>query len=366
MDPNNPQRLFTSNNVLWRTSNAAGSWDQASASITGLPARTWGIVLELRRRPGNSNLLVAGTDFGRSVASPTPRPRPAPPRCRIARPPPAAVRLRRGLRPAELAPRLRHHFLVRLGHVWRSIDSGVSWSNIDGSGVNGLPDVPAHSVAVSPFGSMTIYVGTDIGVFVTTDGGASWARENTGFANVITDHLVFSPVDSSNARLFAFTHGRGAFRTTVSTSLAAARPVHRQERRDHHGQRRQQPELHHHRHESRERRGRQRVGRGLVPRAGLTCTWTCAASAGGSCAASGSGNIMQGVTIGPLGTVTFTAPCTVSAGASGSLANTATVTYAGDPASGNNTAADTDTVVPHGRPRHHQTNGVTAVGPATR
>ena len=44
------------------------------------------------------------------------------------------------------------------------------------------------------------------GVFVTIDGGGTWMRENTGFANVVTEHL-----EVSNGRLFAFTHGRSAW-----------------------------------------------------------------------------------------------------------------------------------------------------------
>ncbi|MEZ5466336.1 MAG: IPTL-CTERM sorting domain-containing protein [Lysobacterales bacterium] len=77
-------------------------------------------------------------------------------------------------------------------------------------------------------------------------------------------------------------------------------------------------------------------------------TWTCAAAGGGTCTASGSGNINQNVTL-PVGaSVTFTATCPVSIAATGSLANTATITAAAgitDPTPGNNSATDTDTIV---------------------
>ncbi len=53
-----------------------------------------------------------------------------------------------------------------------------------------------------------LYVGTDLGVFTSIDAGATWAVENTGFANVVTETLA---LDASQTRLFAFTHGRGAF-----------------------------------------------------------------------------------------------------------------------------------------------------------
>ena len=79
----------------------------------------------------------------------------------------------------------------------------------------------------------------------------------------------------------------------------------------------------------------------------LTCTWTCAGAAGGTCAASGSGNINNTVNLPSGGSVTYTASCTLSAAATGTLSNTATVTApAGvtDPTPGNNSATDSDTV----------------------
>ncbi|MGE4069583.1 MAG: beta strand repeat-containing protein [Lysobacterales bacterium] len=78
------------------------------------------------------------------------------------------------------------------------------------------------------------------------------------------------------------------------------------------------------------------------------CTWTCAASAGGSCQnASGGGNIATTTnSLGASGTLTFSATCTLGAAATGTVANTATVSYANDPTAGNNSATDTDTIVP--------------------
>ncbi len=75
------------------------------------------------------------------------------------------------------------------------------------------------------------------------------------------------------------------------------------------------------------------------------CNWTCSATSGGSCPNGyGVGDINQKVVVGGSGTVTFSATCTVKSTFSGSLVNTATVAYANDPNSANNTATDTDTV----------------------
>src|SRR6185312_11803566 len=81
--------------------------------------------------------------------------------------------------------------------------------------------------------------------------------------------------------------------------------------------------------------------------ASLTCTWTCAGAGGGTCTASGSGNINDTVNLPSGGSVTFTASCSIASSASGSLSNTATVTApAGvtDPTPGNNGATDSDTL----------------------
>jgi len=79
----------------------------------------------------------------------------------------------------------------------------------------------------------------------------------------------------------------------------------------------------------------------------LTCTWTCVGAGGGTCTAAGAGNINDVVGLPAGGSVTYTASCTVSGAAAGTIDNTATVTAPGgvtDPAPGNNSATDTDTV----------------------
>jgi uncharacterized repeat protein (TIGR01451 family) len=78
-------------------------------------------------------------------------------------------------------------------------------------------------------------------------------------------------------------------------------------------------------------------------------SWTCAASPGSSCPASGSGAIDADVDLAVAGTATFTLTATVAPDATGSLANTASITVpagVNDPGAGNNSATDTDTLAP--------------------
>ncbi|MBI4998621.1 MAG: DUF11 domain-containing protein [Rhodocyclales bacterium] len=84
----------------------------------------------------------------------------------------------------------------------------------------------------------------------------------------------------------------------------------------------------------------------VMPATLVGATWTCAATAGSSCPAGGSGNINAPVSLAAGGSATFTVSATVSSSASGTLANTASVTVAPlDPQAGNNSAMDTTTIV---------------------
>ncbi len=82
--------------------------------------------------------------------------------------------------------------------------------------------------------------------------------------------------------------------------------------------------------------------------ASLTCSWTCAGSAGNTCAASGSGNINDAtVDLAVGGSVTYTATCAVSAAATGTLVNTAAFFAPGtavDPSILNNIATNVVTL----------------------
>ncbi len=100
--------------------------------------------------------------------------------------------------------------------------------------------------------------------------------------------------------------------------------------------------------------------------ASLTCSWTCVGAGGGTCTASGSGNINDSANLPAGGSVTYTASCAISAAATGTLSNTATVAAAGgitDPTPGNNSATDTDTIVQQADLAITKTDGVTAVTP---
>ena len=101
-------------------------------------------------------------------------------------------------------------------------------------------------------------------------------------------------------------------------------------------------------------------------------TWTCVASSGSTCPATGTGNLAATVNLPAGGTATFTVPATISSAASGTVINTATASVPSgtiDPTPANNSAVDTDSVTPAPLPTADlsvtKTNGVTLVSAGT-
>ncbi len=91
------------------------------------------------------------------------------------------------------------------GHVFKTTDHGSSWTDIS----SGLPDVPTNAVIVDPLFPNTVYVGNDLGVFVSRDGGDTWATYQDGLPNVVmVFDLKISPV---NRKLRVATHGNGVY-----------------------------------------------------------------------------------------------------------------------------------------------------------
>jgi photosystem II stability/assembly factor-like uncharacterized protein len=71
---------------------------------------------------------------------------------------------------------------------------------------SGIPQVPVSSLAVDPQDSNSIYAGTDIGVYHSSDGGASWVPLGTGLPRVAVFDVKISNVQRY---LRIATHGRG-------------------------------------------------------------------------------------------------------------------------------------------------------------
>jgi hypothetical protein len=111
-------------------------------------------------------------------------------------------------------------------NLWRTEDGGANWEDITGGSTNcdpdeliGLPCVPIRSIARHPSYSTKIYVGTEIGIFMTDNVDATpveWRPVMDGPVNVPITELTF--IDSTT--LLAGTYGRGLWTTEVFASNA--------------------------------------------------------------------------------------------------------------------------------------------------
>ena len=71
-------------------------------------------------------------------------------------------------------------------------------------------------VVVLIFGTKKLRnLGTDLGVLTSIDAGRTWMTEETGFGPAVTMWLSLIRTPSGQKQLFAFTHGRGAWRVTL-------------------------------------------------------------------------------------------------------------------------------------------------------
>ena len=108
-----------------------------------------------------------------------------------------------------------------IGHVFVTSNFGASWTEAD----TGLPDIPVLRILVdrTDVTGNTVYAGTDIGMFKSTNGGTSWTAFNLG---VLPAAAVFDVEQNNNGVVFIGTHGRGAYQlSSLSTATPTPTPI---------------------------------------------------------------------------------------------------------------------------------------------
>ena len=213
-DPNEPERLWYGGQYPHRSTNAAtGSsvtWVRAGTRRDGSGAiSAWAI------DPNNSDRVYLGlsdgqmqtTDIATSAVSTTTWPNVSPSWGG------SAYVSWIEADPNDLENETVYATNSRFGggqnHVMRSTNGGTTWTDVTAN----LPDIAAHCIVVQPGISSNLFVGTDLGIFVSTDTGTSWASMNTpDFSNVVVETMEFQ----DDSTLYLFTHGRGAWRATVA------------------------------------------------------------------------------------------------------------------------------------------------------
>jgi photosystem II stability/assembly factor-like uncharacterized protein len=174
--PRDPRLLWvgTDDGNLQLSRDAGKSWTNVVGNVTGLPSASWVSWVEASR-------FDAGTAY---------------------------------------AAFDRHTFGDMTPWVYRTTDFGKTWSRIVGpeQGVRGY----AHVVKEDVVKPGLLFVGTELGLWISVDGGARWAAFKGGdFPSVAVRDLAVQPRDND---LVIATHGRGIWIVDDISPLRALTP----------------------------------------------------------------------------------------------------------------------------------------------
>lgn len=204
MAPSNPQVLWIGGNQLWRTTDQAENW------VAGSPVLD-SSVYAIGIAPQNENIVAAGTREGYiyinynagEADDSTPWNS-----FKIGAEDVRATISAIAFDPTDDKVAYATVSTFDQAHVWKTTDGGKSWMPID----KDIPNVPATSVAVDPKNAKRVIIGTDLGVFISTDGGENWFADGSGLANTNVAKVAFH-----GNEVFAFTHGRSAYKVASAT-----------------------------------------------------------------------------------------------------------------------------------------------------
>jgi len=212
ISPHDSKTIYFGGNHLFRSGNRGDSWEMLSADLTRGPpgpdaarGHTLTTIAESPLKPG---LLWAGSDDGMVVVRSNP-----------GRWDDVSGRIP-GLPPERLISRIecspyaagtaylsidRHRHDDRLPYLFRTDDFGRTWKSLTAN----LPaGGPIHVVRTDPRNRNLLYVGTEFGLYVSINAGASWQRLRAGLPTVPVYDLAIHPRDRE---LVIATHGRSIY-----------------------------------------------------------------------------------------------------------------------------------------------------------
>ncbi|AIE85460.1 sialidase family protein [Fimbriimonas ginsengisoli] len=214
-DPVRTRYLYGCTNYLWRYDLTTNTW---ASHLGGTQLSNGSLIHVVTVAPSNGDVIYTGSDDGRLFVSTN-----------------AGASFRslngptlpnRAITSISVDPANPNDIVVGLSgtgsaHVMECTNTSVAtpqFVNKSGVGSSGLPDVPVNVIERDPSKPTKVwYVGNDIGVFSTGDGGQTWGNATVplGLPNVQVNSL------SANARtglLSAGTYGRGVWQIGFGTS----------------------------------------------------------------------------------------------------------------------------------------------------
>ena len=197
LDPANSNRLFTeTGSGIYRTTSGGSSWAQVSThsaiwiSISPVDGNVvWTVEGTPRRTTNGGTSWTTASGYGFSTGG-------------------SATKILGHPTDANAA-------FVTFGgygsgaHIALTTDLGASWSNVTGD----FPAQPVNAIAVDPQFPADWYIGTDVAVWQSTDGGATWLPFASGLPNAVVSDLE---IRDSERKLVAGTYGRGAWEVNIA------------------------------------------------------------------------------------------------------------------------------------------------------
>jgi photosystem II stability/assembly factor-like uncharacterized protein len=231
--------LYVGSNHLIRLTNEGKDWEVLGPDMTRADRRrpepevghtSYQALLSIGESPRSADVLWTGSDDGlvwvsrdrgktwTNVAANFPRGAPA--RCFV----PSVVPSHHADGAAWVVYDCHHRDDYR-PHVYRTTDFGRSWTRL----VEGLPaDGGSLTIFEDPRNAAVLWVGTDVGIFVTVDQGRRWRRFGRNLPPVSVPRLAMS---YQQRDLVLGTHGRGIWVVNVGpleewTETLLARRAH--------------------------------------------------------------------------------------------------------------------------------------------
>lgn len=208
ISPHDSNMLYYGGQYVFRSSNGGDTWEKISGDLSyndpmkkgDVPYQT---VFALSESPMRAGLLYAGTDDGR---------------LHVTRNGGGTwTEITKGLVPGRWMSKVVASaydegtvYVSQNGkrdddfgvYLWKSKDFGATWTSI----AAGIPCGPINVVTEDPLNPDVLYVGTDIGAYVTVDGGANWHVLGGNLPSTFVHDLVVHPRDRI---IVIATHGRG-------------------------------------------------------------------------------------------------------------------------------------------------------------
>ncbi len=100
--------------------------------------------------------------------------------------------------------------------VFKTTDNGQNWQNITG---NFTQNIPLHDLVESPTNSNVLWLGTDQGVYKSTNGGMSWWWWNKGMPDAVVVNDMEYAFSAGGDYILAGTFGRSVFERNVNAPI---------------------------------------------------------------------------------------------------------------------------------------------------